>query len=148
MVEPSHQYLITFCCHVTDGSRGAAWQNCLTWKRVQSKGVLLNVEKVAPIDIHWHLPNISRDQTVDVSSVRWWVVHFSIDDGNSGSPLLVQFFYFYFLNKSGMQALVNSWWKCIANGGDCIERLCFVAENFLYQIVLLCSLYLLQFLRK
>ena len=23
-VEPSHQYLITFCCHVTDGSRGAA----------------------------------------------------------------------------------------------------------------------------
>ena len=22
-VEPSHQYSVTFCCHVTDGSRGA-----------------------------------------------------------------------------------------------------------------------------
>jgi len=26
-VEPSHQYSITFCCHVKDGSRGAVWQN-------------------------------------------------------------------------------------------------------------------------
>ena len=24
-VEPSHQYLIVFCCCVTDGSRGAVW---------------------------------------------------------------------------------------------------------------------------
>jgi len=33
----------------------------------------------------------------------------------------------------------------LANGGDCVEKQCFVAENLLYQIVLLCSLYLLQF---
>jgi len=26
-VEPPHQYSITFCCHMTDGSRGAVWQN-------------------------------------------------------------------------------------------------------------------------
>ena len=26
-VEPSHQYSITFCCSVMDGSRGAAWQS-------------------------------------------------------------------------------------------------------------------------
>ena len=26
-VEPSHQYSITFCCHITDGSRRAVWQN-------------------------------------------------------------------------------------------------------------------------
>ena len=25
--EPSHQYSITFCFSVTDGSRGAVWQN-------------------------------------------------------------------------------------------------------------------------
>ena len=25
--ESSHQYSITCCCHVTDGSRGAVWQN-------------------------------------------------------------------------------------------------------------------------
>jgi len=26
-VEPSHQYPVIFCCHVTDSSRGAVWQN-------------------------------------------------------------------------------------------------------------------------
>ena len=26
-VEPSHKYSVTCCCHVTDGSRGAVWQN-------------------------------------------------------------------------------------------------------------------------
>ena len=28
-VEPSHQYSVTFCCCVTDGSREAVWQNCI-----------------------------------------------------------------------------------------------------------------------
>ena len=28
----------------------------------------------------------------------------------------------------------------LANGGDCVEKQHFVAENLLYQIVLLCSL--------
>mgnify|MGYP001858900571 CR=1 FL=1 len=32
------------------------------------------------------------DQTMDVSTVKRWVVHFSCGDGNSGSPLLVQIF--------------------------------------------------------
>ena len=45
----------------------------------------------------------------------------------------------------GMQALVHHWQKCIANGGTSVETLCFGAENLLYQIVLLCSLCLLQF---
>ena len=31
-VEPSRQYLNTFCCHVTDGSRGRVWQNAI-WHR-------------------------------------------------------------------------------------------------------------------
>jgi len=47
--------------------------------------------------------------------------------------------------KCGMQALLHLWRKCIANGGDYVEKQCFVAKNLLYQIVLLCSLYLLQF---
>jgi len=25
--EPTHQYSVTCCCRVTDGSRGAVWQN-------------------------------------------------------------------------------------------------------------------------
>lgn len=42
-----------------------------------------------------------------------------------------------------MQAVVHCWTKCTANGGECVEKQFFLAENFLYQIMLLCSLYLL-----
>jgi len=49
----------------------------------------LHEEKIAPIDIHQHLLNISGDQTVAVSTVRWWVEHFSSGNSNSGSLLLV-----------------------------------------------------------
>ena len=70
-VEHSHQYSVTFCYHVTDGSRGALWQY----------GICLHVEKMAPTDIHWCLLNIYGDQTVDVSTVRLFVFHFS--GGNS-----------------------------------------------------------------
>ena len=40
-------------------------------------------EKMTPFDIHQCLLNICADQTVDVSTVRWWVVHFSSDNSNS-----------------------------------------------------------------
>jgi len=49
-----------------------------------------SMEKMVPINIHRHLLNVYREQTVDVSSVRQWVVHFS--NGEGGSPLLVQIF--------------------------------------------------------
>ena len=46
--------------------------------------------------------------------------------------------------KCSMQALANQWWKCIANGGIFyVKKQCYVAENLLYQIVPMCSLYLL-----
>ena len=51
--------------------------------------------------------------------------------------------------ECSMQALVHLRQKCIAIGGDYFEnkqtnnQTCFVAENLLYQTVLLCSLYLL-----
>jgi len=51
---------------------------------------LLHSEKMAPIDICQCLLNKDRDQTVNVRTVRWWVVHFSSGNSNSGLPLLVQ----------------------------------------------------------
>ena len=56
---------------------------CLTWKSIWSKGLSLNScvqKKMAPGDIHWYLLNVDGDQTVYVSTVRWWVVHLSSDD--------------------------------------------------------------------
>ena len=40
----------------------------------------LHVEKIVPIVIHWCLLNTYEDQTEDVSTVKWQVVHFSSDD--------------------------------------------------------------------
>ena len=51
----------------------------------------LYVEKMAPIDIHGWLLNIYGDPTVDVITVRWWVMHFSNAD-NSESPSMVHIF--------------------------------------------------------
>ena len=39
--------------------------------------VPLCAEKAAPIGIHKHVLNAYGDQTADVSTVRWGVVHFS-----------------------------------------------------------------------
>ena len=52
----------------------------------------LHVEKMAPTDIHQHLLNVSGDQTVDVSTVRQWVVHFSSGESDSGLLVLVWMF--------------------------------------------------------
>ena len=35
-----------------------------------------------------------------------------------------------------MQALAHCWRKCRASGGDCVEEYSFVAENLLYQTVI------------
>jgi len=84
-VEPSHQYSI-MCCHsATCGSRQAVYAMQLTWKGIQSKDVELNScvqKKMAPTGIHLHLLNVYGQQTVDVSTVRQWVVNFS--SGDSG----------------------------------------------------------------
>ena len=127
-LEPSNQYSITCHCHVTDGSRGGTLsQKHLTWTGLWSKVVssFLHVEEMASTDIHQFFLNISGDQRVDVNTVRRLVVHFSNSTG-------IDF------DEHSMQALVHHWRICVAN----------MFKNsilLLYQIVLLCSLYLLSF---
>jgi len=43
---------------------------------------VLHAEKMALTDTHQHLLNVYGDQTVDVSTVRQWVVHFSSVNSN------------------------------------------------------------------
>jgi len=57
----------------------------LTWKCVWSKGVKVNFsmqKKMELTGIHRHLLNIYGDQTVDASTVRSSMVHFSSGNGN------------------------------------------------------------------
>ena len=99
-VEPSHCYSITFCCCVTDGIIGAVWQNHIWHGSVYEakahhwippwgkKKHLLTF-----INVCW-----TNVRTVDVSPVRWWVVHFSSSD--SGSHLPVQLFTSHTITES------------------------------------------------
>ena len=45
------------------------------WMKQRCVAEFLHVEIMAPTDIHQHLLNIYGDQTVDVSTVRQWVVY-------------------------------------------------------------------------
>ena len=96
----------------------------------------VHAEKMAPVDIHWCLLHVYGDRTVDVSTVKQWVAHFSSGDSTSRSPLLVQVFTsvacgLLFTAGENAQLMVVTVLKTS------------IAGNVLYQIVLLCSLYLL-----
>ena len=74
---------------------------------------------------------------MDVSIARQWMVCFSSGDG--GSDLLVQIpisatYRLFFIADENAYLIVVT-----------VEKRCFVGENFLYQIVLLCSLNVLCF---
>ena len=106
------QYYITCCCHVTDGSRGAVWQNG------QSHGSDYEANVCGWTCILWRLLIVNGDQTVDVSTVRWWVVYFNSGDKNSGLPLLVQ----TFTSMTCWLLFTASENVTIANGGDYVEN--------------------------
>ena len=53
-VEPSQIYSITFCCHVTDGSRGAFWQNGV-WHGSEDKEKVCHwIPLCRKNGTHWH----------------------------------------------------------------------------------------------
>jgi len=59
--------------------------SCLFTRLLQD---LLYREKMAPTDIHLHLLNVCRDQTLDVRTMSWWAVCFTSDNDcdNSDHP--------------------------------------------------------------
>ena len=95
--EPFHKFSITFFCHVTDGSRGAVWQNGVWhgsadmeakgWNWIPQWG-----KKLYPltfIDAWWMF--VEAKQWMWAQWGSGWLC-FSSGDSNSRSPLLVQIF--------------------------------------------------------
>ena len=82
----------------------------------------LHAEKMAPTDIHWCLLKIQGKQRVDVSTVRWWVVHFSTGDRDVkdspcyGWPCTA----FTPRNEKHFDQLIHTNWQ-IMIGGRCAE---------------------------
>ena len=125
--------------HVVDvwqmAEEGRLTEWCLTWECGWSSGEELN----SSMRKEWHPLTFT-----DICVCLWrpsngyehsggWGVCFSSD--NSGSTSAGAGFY-----KHSMQAIMHCWWKCTTNGGDCVEKDCFVAKNLIYQTVLLHSL--------
>ena len=79
-VEPSHQYSIVFCCHVTGGSREAVCHNGIWHGNVCEAKVCDWIPPCGKNSTQWHSSVLFGDQTLDVSPVR--LVHFSSDDTN------------------------------------------------------------------
>ena len=90
-------------------------------------GILVDTSKQTEDGPHGqHFPN---NDAITATMKQWFTSHAAE--------------FLFFLNKHGMQVLVHCWEKCLANGGDCVELISFVVENFHHQIVLLSFLYLL-----
>jgi len=84
-LEPSQRYSTTCCCSVTDGRRDAVWQNGI-WHRSAYEAEVYHWTpscRKNGNNIHQHLLNVYGDQTVDVSTVRRWVVRFSRGDSDA-----------------------------------------------------------------
>ena len=74
----SKQIIKIIYSHSANGKVGIYEQIKATIKTESvNHSAFLHAEKMAPSDIHQRLLNVCRDQTVDVSTLRWWVVHFS-----------------------------------------------------------------------
>jgi len=96
-------------------------------------------KKMPSTDIHQCLLNIHGDQSVDVNTARWWVVHFSSDNSYGGSPLLVQIFmsmacWLLFIRGQNAELMVVTTLKSS-----------FVAETFALSNGVTVHFYLLQF---
>lgn len=62
------------------------------WIKQTWRTEFLHTWRIAPTDLHWCLLNVHGDRTVNVSTVRWQVVHFSSGNSNSGSLPVVKIF--------------------------------------------------------
>ena len=86
---PISRYMLLSCDMAAEGHSDKMVSDMEVHVKQRCVTEFLHAEKMAPTDIHWCLLNIYGDQTVHVSTLRYWVVHFT-GDSNSGSPLMVQ----------------------------------------------------------
>ena len=81
-VEPSHQYSVSLLLCDRWQQRGKMVSELCMKQRCITE--FLHVEEMISTDIHRRSLNVDGDQTVDVSTVRQRVLHFSTGDSDSG----------------------------------------------------------------
>ena len=118
--EPSCQYSAKFYCQVTDGSRGAVWQNGVWCGSTCKANVCHWILQYRKDGTQWHSsvlaeclwrPNSGCEQSEAVSGVfrQWWQQQWVTSTGID-------------LYKQSMHTLVHHRWKCIINNGEYVEK--------------------------
>ena len=85
-VEPSCQDSTTFCCHVTDGSRGAVWHNAVWHGREYEAKVWNWIPPCRKNGTHWHssmlaecfwrpISGCEHSELVSGTFQQWWQQH-------------------------------------------------------------------------
>ena len=67
---------------VVEGQSDTMASDMEVWMKQECAIGFLHAENMAPTNIHQYLLNVYGDQTVDVSTVRQWILYFSIGDSN------------------------------------------------------------------
>ena len=117
--EPSYWYSVTVC-PVTDGSRGAAWQNGVWHGSANDAKVWNLIPPCRKQCTHWHSlafaecwwrpsSGCEHSEAVGDAFQQWWQCQWGTSTGKS-------------ICERGMQAVVQRWQKCIASGNDYVEK--------------------------
>lgn len=132
-VERFWQYSIMVFCCVTEDSRGAVWQHFVWHGREYEAKVCNWISSCGKNDTSWDsliLAECCGNETVDVSTAKWWVVCFSSGDSSEiDKPRSRQPWRF-----------LSAWHANFCSVGENAELMvmtklkkCLVAENLLYQ---------------
>ena len=94
-VEPSHQYPVTFCCCVIDGSRGAVCQKDVWHGSANEAKECHWVPPCGKKGTYWHSSTLAEHLWRPNSGCQHSkavMLHFSSGNGENGSPLIEQIF--------------------------------------------------------
>jgi len=121
-VEPSQQYSITCCCHTTDDSRGAVWQNDIWHESAEERDWITPWgKKMYPL-----MFNKACRMFLEIKQWMWaqwgdgWCVSTVVTVTQKTSPVPDSHAEFY---EGIMQALVHHWQKWLTNSSNYVEKL-------------------------
>ena len=118
-VEPALQYSIIFCCHVTDSSRGAVWQNGIWHGNVREEKMWNWIPLCRKNSTHWHSPTLSEHLwRPNHGCEHSEVMGGDFLQGQQGVNSTHADFY-----EQGIQALVHHWQKWLTNSSNYVEKL-------------------------
>ena len=89
----------------------------------------LHEEEMGSTDIHRHLLRVGGDQTVDVSTVRWWVVCFSSGNSNMKDKPCSRWSCRFLSVACGLLFIIDQNAQLMVMT---VEKDCFVVENLFY----------------